>query len=599
MKAIGGFFVAAVLAAALIVLPGGGTAAGQEGGKDTLTIGMVQGIDSMNPVRGVTVAAFEAYNMTLPTLTDKAATDFATIPGLATEWKGSEDGKTWTYTLRPDMKWSDGQPLTAEDVAYTVNRSREEAWLNHSATTGNLTAKVNSPTELVITSKVPDPKLPAMDVYVVPKHIYEQYDDKAITKWNGQTDVAGGAFSLTEFKKGQFARFTANPEYWNGKPSVDEVVIRVFNNPDAMVAALKRGEIDFVQSVPEGQFLNLKKDDQFETIEGSQGGFDEFALNGGDGLKKGHPALDDKRVREAIGHAIDKQTIVDRVARGLATPAEAISPSANPAWTPEIPEDQRYDFDLDKANQILDDAGYEDTDGDGVREMPGGGEPLRMRYAVRTESAVAQPIAEFITGWLKEIGIATTQKPYDDGQLTEVIGKGDYDMFVWGWTPYVDPEPMLNYFTCGQVASDPDDPTNYYNDANLCDEEYDKLYEQQKVELDQDKRMDIVHRMLTQFYSNAVYFPLYYQADLQAYRKDRFTGWQRQPAEIGPVLFSNTSPSYMSLKLASATGDAASGGGDDDGGGAGIIIIGGVVAVVGAAGVLWALMRRRSADERE
>ena len=304
-------------------------------------------------------------------------------------------------------------------------------------------------------------------------------------------------------------------------------------------------------------------------------------------------------MREAIGHAIDKQTIVDRVARGLATPAEAISPSANPAWTPEIPEDQRYDFDLDKANQILDDAGYEDTDGDGVREMPGGGEPLRMRYAVRTESAVAQPIAEFITGWLKEIGIATTQKPYDDGQLTEVIGKGDYDMFVWGWTPYVDPEPMLNYFTCGQVASDPDDPTNYYNDANLCDEEYDKLYEQQKVELDQDKRMDIVHRMLTQFYSNAVYFPLYYQADLQAYRKDRFTGWQRQPAEIGPVLFSNTSPSYMSLKLASATGDAASGGGDDDGGGAGIIIIGGVVAVVGAAGVLWALMRRRSADERE
>ena len=401
MKAIGGFFVAAVLAAALIVLPGGGTAAGQEGGKDTLTIGMVQGIDSMNPVRGVTVAAFEAYNMTLPTLTDKAAKDFATIPGLATEWKGSEDGKTWTYTLRPDMKWSDGQPLTAEDVAYTVNRSREEAWLNHSATTGNLTAKVNSPTELVITSKVPDPKLPAMDVYVVPKHIYEQYDDKAITKWNGQTDVAGGAFSLTEFKKGQFARFTANPEYWNGKPSVDEVVIRVFNNPDAMVAALKRGEIDFVQSVPEGQFLNLKKDDQFATIEGSQGGFDEFALNGGDGLKKGHPALDDKRVREAIGHAIDKQTIVDRVARGLATPAEAISPSANPAWTPEIPEDQRYDFDLDKANQILDDAGYEDTDGDGVREMPGGGEPLRMRYAVRTESAVAQPIAEFITGWLE------------------------------------------------------------------------------------------------------------------------------------------------------------------------------------------------------
>jgi peptide/nickel transport system substrate-binding protein len=598
---LGGLFVAAVLAVAIIAVPWSGTASGQDGRRNVLTIGMVQGIDSMNPVRGVTVAAFEAWNLVYPTLTDKAAKDFSTIPALAESWKGSKDGRTWTYTLRPDMKWSDGQPLTAEDVAYTVNRSRDEEWLNHASTTGNLTATVKSPTELVLKSKVPDPKLPGMDVYVVPKHVYEQYDAKAITKWNGQTDVAGGPFSLAEFKKGQFARFTANPEFWGGKPSLDEVVIRVFNNPDAMVAALKRGEVDFVQQVPEGQFLNLRKDPEIETLEGSQGGFDEFALNGGDGLEKGHPALEDKRVREAIAHAIDKQTIVDRVNRGLAEPAEAVSPSANPAWTPEIPADQRYAFDLDEANRILDEAGYEDTDGDGIREMPGGGQPLRMRYAVRQESSVAQPIAEFISGWLREIGIATTQKTYDDGQLTEVIGKGDYDMFVWGWTPYVDPDPMLSYFTCDQVSQDPDDPTNYYNDANLCDPEYDRLYEQQKVELDPDRRREIVHEMLTRFYEQAVYFPLYYQADLQAYRKDRFTGWERQPEGTGPVLFSNTSPSYTSLKLASASGgDGATGGGDDGGGGSsGIVIIGGAVAVVGAAGVMWALMRRRTADERE
>lgn len=598
MKAIGGFLVAAVLAAAIVVLPG--TAAGQDGQKSVLTIGMTQGIDSMNPVRGVTVAAFEAWNMTYPTLTDKAAKDFATVPGLATKWESSDDGKTWTYTLRPGMKWSDGEPLTAEDVAYTVNRSRDEAWLNHASTTGNLTATATSPTEVVIKSKVPDPKLPTMDVYVVPKHIYEQYDAKAITKWNGQTDVAGGPYSLAEFKKGQFARFTANPDFWGGKPAIDEVVIRKFNNADAMVAALKRGEVDFVQNVPEGQYLNLQKDPDFVTLEGRQGGFDEFAINMGDGLKKPHPALLDQKVREAIAHAIDKQTIVDRVLRGIGEPAEAVSPSANPAWTPDIPEDQRFEFDLEKAKQILDDAGYEDTDGDGIREMPGGGQPLNFRYAVRSESDSAPRIAEFITGWLKEIGIGTTQKTYDDGQLTEVIGKGDYDMFVWGWTPYVDPDPMLSYFTCDQVSSDPEDPTNYYNDASLCDPEYDKLYKQQKTELDPDKRMDIVHEMLTRFYSHAGYLPLYYQGDLQAYRKDRFTGWQKQPADIGPVLFSNSSPSYQTLKLASATGGGASGGGDDDGGGGtGIIIALVAVGVVGAGGLFWARSRRASTDERE
>jgi peptide/nickel transport system substrate-binding protein len=602
VRLIGGILAATVAAAALALAGSGGTASGQDGKKAVLTIGMSQGIDSMNPVRGVTVAAYEAWNMQYATLTDKAAKDFSVTPGLAESWEGSDDGKKWTYQLRDGLKWSDGQPLTAEDVAYTINRSREEEWLNHSSVTVNLTAKATSPTTLEVTSSVVDPKLPTLDVYILPKHIWEKYDAKAITKFNGQTGVGSGPYTLAEFKKGQFARFEANPNFYGGKPGLDEVVIRVFNNADAMVQALKSGEIDFVHDVLEGPFLSLRNDDDIVTVEGAQGGFDEFALNGGDGLKKGHPALSDPKVREAIARAIDKQAIVDRVLRGLGEPAEAVSPSANPAWIPEIPEDQRFTFDLDRANQILDKAGYEDTNGDGVREMPGGGQPLKMRYAVRSESPRSGPTAEFISGWLKDIGIATTQKVYDDGQLTELIGKGDYDMFVWGWTPFVDPDPMLSYFTCDQVSSDPEDPSNYYNDANLCDPEYDKLYKQQKVERDPDKRMQIVHEMLTRFYEHAVYMPLYYSADLQAYRRDKFEGWVRQPADSGPVLFSNTSPSYASLKLASATtgGAAGGGGGADDGGGSTGLIIGGIVVVVLAAGgVMWAMARRRTAEERE
>jgi peptide/nickel transport system substrate-binding protein len=605
VKAIGGFLAAALAAAAIVVAAGGGTASGQDGDKVVLNIGMTQGIDSMNPIRGVTVAAFEAWNMHYPTLTEKAAADFSVTPGLAESWEGSADGKVWTYTLREGMQWSDGKPLTAEDVAYTITRSRDEEWLNHYATVQNLTARATSPTTLEVRSKVVDPKLPTLDVYVVPKHVFEEFDAKAATKWNGQTEVGGGPFTLVEFKKGQFARFSANPNYYKGQAAVDEVVVRVFNNADAMVAALQRGEIDFVHDVPENQFLNLRENDAIETLEGQQGSFDEFALNGGDGLKKGHPALDDPKVREAIGHAIDKQTIIDRVLRGLGEPAYAISPSANPAWIPEIPADQRLEFDLDRANQILDEAGYEDTDGDGVREMPGGGQPLRMRYAVRSESPRSQPTAEFITGWLDQIGIATTQKVYDDGQLTEVIGRGDYDMFVWGWTPFVDPDTMLSYFTCDNVSQDPEDPTNYWNDASLCDPEYDKLYAQQKVERDQDRREQIVHEMLTRFYSHHVYFPLYYYPDTQAYTKDKFEGWQRQPAETGPVLFSNSSPSYATLAPASAQGGGSEsaavvgGSAEDDGGGSGLIIAIVAIAAAGLAVLVWARMRRRTADERE
>jgi peptide/nickel transport system substrate-binding protein len=593
---MGRTLAAAVATLALLALAAA-PAGSQEGKPIAFNVGDTQGIDSMNPIVGVTVPAYEAWNIQYATLTDKSPKDFSTIPGLAKSWKGSADGKTWTYTLRPNLKWSDGQPLTSEDIAYTVNRARKEEWLNYTSVVANLTATAPDPNTVVIHSKVTDPKLPTMDVYILPKHIWEKQDAKAITKYAALDGVGSGPFVLDHFEKGQFARFKANPYYYGGKSPISTVVLRVFNNPDAMVAALKRGEIDAAEDVPGTAFHQLEKDPNIQTVQGNQGAMEEFAINGGDGLKKPHPALLDPRVRQAIAHAIDKQTIVKRVLAGLGTPADTLSVSPDTSWSPKIPDGQRLDFDIAKANQILDQAGYKDTNGDGIREMPGGGRALKLRYAVRSEGDAGEPTAELITGWLRQIGIATTQKVYNDSQLTELIGKGDYDLFVWGWTPFVDPDPMLSYFTCGQVSSDPKDPTNYYNDANWCDHTYDALYNQQKVERDKAKRMDIVHQMLTRFYESATYDVLYTYPDLQAYRKNKFTGWIRQPEGTGPVLFSNTSPTYAALKpvVASATG---SGGGDSGGGSGGTIaIIVVAVAVLGAGG-FW-LMRRRTADERE
>jgi len=563
----------------------------------TFTVGDTQNIDSMNPIVGVTVPAYEAWNIQYATLTDKSPKDFSPIPGLAKSWTSSPDKKTWTYTMKPNLKWSDGQPLTAEDVAYTINRAKKEEWLNYTSVVANLTATVENPTTLVVKTSVPDPKLPTLDMYVLPKHIWEKQDAKAVTKYPALDGVGSGPFTLEQFEKGQFARFKANPYYYGGKPKVDRVILRGFDNPDAMVAALKRGEIDAAEDVPGTAFKQLEKDPAIQTIQGYQGAMNEFAINGGAGLKKPHPALLDLRVRQAIGHAIDKKTIVNRVIAGLAKPADTLSTSPNPEWSPQIPAEQQLDFNLDKAKQILDQAGYKDTNGDGIREMPGGGKPLKFRYAVRTEGDTAQPTAELITGWLRQIGIATTQKVYDDSRLTEVIGKGDYDLFSWGWTPFVDPDPMLSYFTCDQVASDPEDPTNYYNDANWCDKQYDALYKQQKVELDHAKRVDLVHQMLTRFYESATYDVLYVYPDLQAYRKNRFTGWTRQPEGTGPVLFSNSSPTYA--KLAPFVASASTGKADDGGGGSGglIAIIVAAVVVVGGLGV-WA-MRRRTVEDRE
>jgi peptide/nickel transport system substrate-binding protein len=594
-KALAGSTLIAVLLLGGIVAVSAQSQSESEGGPVTFDIGDPQGIDSMSPLIGITVAAYEAWNLQYAQVTGKAAKDFAPIPGLATSWTPSDDKLTWTYKFRPNAKWSDGKPLTAEDAAWTINTSRKEEWINHTAVTANLSAEAPDPTTLVVRTSVPDPKLPVMDVYILPKHVWGKMSPDERDKYDGEDGVGSGPFVLERFEKGQFARFKANPNYYGGKPAVDRVVLRKFNNPDAMVAALKTGELDAATDVPGNAFNQLKNDSNIQTIEGYQGAMSEVAINGGDGLKKPHPALLDPEVQRAIGHAIDKETLVDRVLAGLGKPAETLSVSPDTSWTPEIPEDQRFDFDLDKAKAMLDDAGYKDTDGDGIREMPGGGQPLNFRYMVRSDGETGPEIAEFVTGWLREIGIATTKKVASDTELTTIIGKGDYDIFAWGWVPFVDPDTMLSYFTCDQIASDPDDPTNYYNDANYCDPQYDKLYQQQKVELDRAKREEIVHEMLTRFQQSGTYHVLYTEPETQAYVKGRFQGLVRQPANTGPVFYSNSSPSYVQMKPATAS----AGGGGDGGGSSGGIIVGVVIAVLAVgAGAVW-LLRRRTAYERE
>ncbi len=580
-----------VAAGAIVGVPGAGAGTAAE---VTLTVGLLQDLDSPNVTAGYLVSSFELWNLQYASLTGKAAADFAIEPALAESWEASDGGLTYTYRLREGLQWSDGTPLTAEDVAWTVNTSRDQGWINHSSATANLDATVIDDRTVKVTSSVPDPKLPSLDIYIVPKHIWEAPAAGDVTTYEALDGVGSGPFTLVEWKSGQSWTMRANPNHWQGRPAIDQVVFRVFTNGDAMVAALEKGEIDAAHSVPASAFERLQETESIETVVGSQGGFSELAMNGmAGGLGDGHPALQDVTVRHAIHHAIDKQVLFDRVINGLGRPGLTLSVSPDPAWQPEIPEAEQFSYDPDRARTLLDDAGYVDTDGDGVREMPDGSQPLVLRYAERSESDIAAPVRELIAGWLEEIGIGTEVSVFDDSQLTDVIASGEYDLFVWGWTPFVDPDPMLSYFTCAQLTTSLD--AIGYNDANWCSEEYDALYTAQNQELDRAKRVAIVHEMLRLFYEESTYVVLFEDADLQAYRTDRFTGWTRQPADAGPVLFSNTSPTYMLL---------APVGGDGDGGGGGLgvgAIVGIAVGAAVASLLAWVAISRSRAsrDDRE
>jgi peptide/nickel transport system substrate-binding protein len=577
--------LAALVAALLVPM----ASAQEEGDSVTLRVGLTQDWEVINPASMYTVASYELANLHYATLTDKAADDFATVPGLAESWEEDEPGLSYTYTLREGLTWSDGEPLTAEDVAWNINTSRDQGWDNMISTVANIEATVIDDRTVQLVSSVPDPKLPTMDVYLVPQHIWEPMatDYDAATQYAADDGVGSGPFVITEWTPGQTVAMDANPGYWgwDGEdPPYDQVIFRLFENPDAMVAALQQGEIDAAQGIPASSWDALEADEDIEVLEGHQGGFDEIAINGGAAEGQPHPALLDVNVRRAITHAIDRAAVIEDLWFGHALPLETVSPSADPKWIPEIPEESRLGYDPDRANQILDEGGYLDTDGDGVREMPDGTNPIVIRHAVNTDGDLAGPIGDLMVGWMEAIGIGVALEAYDQDALFGVIVDGTYDTFYWGWVPFVDPDPMLSYFTEAELGN--------FNDANWFDPAYDEMYAAQNQEVDPEARVEIVHDMLTLFHDAAIYIPMYLGPDLQGYRTNTFEGYVKQPAEIGPVIFSNTSPSYVQLTPVGAEGSSGSG--------TNWLLWGGIAAVVVVLGGVFLAMRNRStADERE
>jgi peptide/nickel transport system substrate-binding protein len=562
----------------------------EDGDLVTLRVGLTQDWDTLNPTAGFSVPSYEVWNLHYATLTDKAPDDFAPVPGLAESWETSDDGLTVTYTLREGLLWSDGEPLTADDVAWNINTARDQGWDNMISTVQNIEATVVDARTVQLVSSVPDPKLPTMDVYLVPRHIWEPIatDYDAATQYEGADadGVGSGPFVVSEFTQGQSVVMTANPNYWGWEgeePPYDQIIFRLFDNPDAMVAAIQQGEVDAAHGFPASSWDALDAEENIEVLEGHQGGFDEIAINGGAAEGQPHPALLDVNVRAAIAHGIDRAAVIEDLWFGHAEPLETLSPSALRKWIPEISSDSQFSYDPDLANQMLDEGGYMDSDGDGVREMPDGSSPIVIRHAVNTDGDLAGSIGDLMVGWMGEIGIGVTLESYDQDALFQVIIDGTYDTFYWGWVPFVDPDPMLSYFTAAEIGN--------FNDANWSDPRYDELYAEQNQELDPDRRVEIVHEMLTLFHDAAVYIPMYLGPDLQAYRTDTFEGWVKQPADIGPIMFSNSSPSYV---LLTPIGEGAGEGSVN------WLLWGGIAAgVIIIVGAFLAMRSRSTEDERE
>lgn len=455
---------------------------------------------------------------------------------LVTEVSHSDDGLVYTFKIRDGVKFHDGQPLTARDVAFTYNlvMAHEDFPTLHSYVESFVSVEAPDDSTVVITlsEAIPNIESKLTFLYIFPEHIWKDVD--AATFENLEM-IGSGPFKMLEYKPDEFIRLGVNPDYYGGAAKVDEVIFQIFSNSDVMVQALKTGQIDMVVGVPNASVESLEAEENIKVVSGAPLSPDlaDIIFNMTDpencpvdvgGLCTGHPALRDKQVRQAMAYATDKQKIIDVILLGLGEPGIALIPSGLGEWFNSSIKD--YEYDPAKANQMLDDAGYMDTDGDGIREMPDGSRPLTFRMNWPDSDTSAPRTAELLSEMWTEIGISLEMQAVESDALTaKCCPVLDYDIMLWGWIADPDPNTLLIIPTTDQI------PTGY-NETGFSDPRYDELYALQGTELDRAKRVDMVWEMQAIVHENVPYIIPYYASAIEAYRTDRFTGWKDSETKV-------------------------------------------------------------------
>ncbi len=604
-------------AAALTLLMGtafwGATTAGAapRAGVDdaTFTIGMTNEVDSFNPFNGIEAESYEAWALMYDYMISYSDKDMSPQPSLATSWDTSADGLTWTFHIRTGVEWSDGVPLTAQDIAYTYNRildggPESASWGSYLLSVDTITAPDDE--TVVLQLKKPNAVLPLLPMPIIPEHIWKDVSEKQVKTHSnepsgGQPIVGSGPFELVEGKAGGSTyRFVRNPNYWAGEPKVAEVDMRVYRSEDTLVQALKAGEIDFAEGPTPLQIKALQNEPGITAQEGDSPGFDEIAFNVGSvNLKTDqpmgdpNPAVLDKNFRFALNFAIDRQALATKAYQGAATPAENIIPPAYKGYVWQPPSTDAYAYDPDKAKQLLDAAGYK-VGSDGWRTLPDGSPIGKLRLFARSDSETSQATMAFFKEWLKDVQIDSSVTSVESSKLTNIILDGEFDVFQWGWYVEPDPDSMLSYFTCDQRGN--------WSDSWYCNPAYDKLYSEQHSATDQSAREDMVKQMQQLLYDDAPYLNTVYNQIGEAYRSDRWEGFVPQPNPGGILLFQYGHANYLNLQPAgTAEGAPQSAGASSSGIDATQVMII-LVVVVAAGGALvggFMVYRRRSADDRE
>lgn len=577
---------------------------------------MLQGVANLNPFTAYEDSEYVVFNL----IYDRLITydeDLNPIPLLAESWEIDDwdeadnvstptinegANRLWRYHIVQNAFWHDGEPLTAEDVEYTINLNMDPVmWaftpyinnriVDHATAIDQYTVEVY----LVI----PNMHIDNLIIPIVPKHIWSQWDAGQIQY--GSVDfgdpIGSGPFKFVDLQADQYVKLEKNERYHLGEVAYDELVFVFYGSDQVMAQDLRNGNID-VARFPPLTYDELKSDPDIETAEvkkyyQSTLGFNCFD----DPTSKGNPLLRDENLRRAMHLAIDKQYIIDTIWRGYADIGYALPAPVVPEYHWEPSEEESLDFDPVRANALLNESGYDKWNNDGIRlvnttENPYAeiDTPLSFGFMVRSDAPEDIAAAPYIKEMWQEIGVEVTIEPMEESAMETVIYyAAAHDAYMWYWSGDYDPTYILGVMTTDQIWG--------WNDPFWSNETYDQLYLEQ-LQQTGEERIETVFEMQRIWYESSGMICLSYPYGLYAWTEQHFTNWGDPTNHPGRTIdhYFGAAPLYMELEP--VTDD---GGEDEDGGGTSTALLAGVGAAIAIAIAVVALLvmkkRRGGATE--
>jgi len=434
----------------------------------------------------------------------------------------SEDGTTITVPLREEAQWSDGEPVTADDFIFTYEMILDPANTVQSTWPyDEYVESVEASDDHTLVLNFTEPFAPwatTIFQFVMPEHVlrpvFEEEGTLDNAAWNRTPEVVNGAFRVREWQSASHIIYEANDNYWRGRPVLDEIHILIVPDAEAQMAAIENGDTDI------GIFLSYADVPVIEEMEDVElttvlSGYNEswfFNLNTEENAADaGHPALQDVEVRQAIAYAVDFDAICEELLYGKTYP-----PSTKWEETPyDYPDANLYKYDPDMANQLLDEAGWVDSNDNGTRDKDG--VELVLTYATTQGREVREQTQVIAQQYLQDVGIGIEIQnasydvfwnSYGEGGP---IATGQFDIAQWSDSPDF-PDPNEDQWLCSEIPTE-DEPegNNWYG---ICDEELDEMVRAQAVEVDPNRRIELFHdigRILT---DNVYWLGVWHDNDL-------------------------------------------------------------------------------------